>query len=107
MGFLMKQIFLALTLIATISIFTPAYAKGSNDDYSPFFVFPDLLIYRPLGVAATAVGVGLFVATSPFTALAQIAPPHDAFEITSNILIKGPGRFTFVRPVGNLSLTEY
>lgn len=103
----MKHLFLVLTLISTISISTPVYAKNVEENYSPFFVIPDILIYRPLGVAATAVGAGLFVLISPFTALAQISSPHDAFEKTSNILIMGPGRYTFARPVGNMALTGF
>ena len=106
-GMLMKHIFLVLTLISTISISAPVYAEDTEKDYSPFFVFPDILIYRPVGLAVTALGAGLFVATSPFTAFAQISPPHNAFEKASNILIMVPGRYTFARPVGNMSLTGF
>ncbi len=103
----MKQLFLVLTLISTLSTSASVYAEQQDENYSPFFVFPDLLIYRPIGVAATIAGAGLFVATSPFALLANIAPPHDAFTKTSDILINGPANFTFKRPVGNLSLTAY
>ncbi len=103
----MKQLFFVLTLISTLSISAAVYAERLDENYTPFFVFPDLLIYRPLGLAATIAGTGLFVASTPFAALANIAPPHKAFEKTADILIYGPGRYTFKRPVGNISLTHY
>ncbi|MCK5191582.1 MAG: hypothetical protein KAR12_16170 [Methylococcales bacterium] len=103
----MKHIFLVLALISTISISAPVYAEDAKENYSPFFVIPDILIYRPIGIAVTVVGAGLFAAMSPLTALAQISPPHDAFEITSNILIMGPVKYTFARPVGNISTSGF
>lgn len=103
----MKRLFLVLALIPALFLSAPAYAEYLDKNHSTFFVIPDILIYRPIGIAVTAVGVGLFVATSPLTAIAQISPPHDAFEKMSDILIKAPGRYTFSRPAGNLSLTDY
>ncbi|MCF6252716.1 MAG: hypothetical protein L3J75_15830 [Methylococcaceae bacterium] len=99
----MKHIFLILFLISTSLGSNQAFAKDNAKNYSTLFVIPDILIYRPIGLAVTAVGVGVFAALSPFTALAQISPPHNAFEKTSDILIMGPGRFTFARPVGDMS----
>jgi len=78
-------------------------AEQPEKNYSPLFVIPDILIYRPVGIAVTAAGAGLFAAISPLTALAQISPPHNAFEKTSNILIMAPARYTFDRPVGDMS----
>ena len=107
----MKQLFLVLTLLLTVSISAPAYAEATatktNEHYSIFFVVPDILIYRPVGFAFTVAGAALFVAISPLTALANIAPPHEAFEKTKDILIMAPARYTFLRPVGNYSETDY
>lgn len=100
----MKQILTLALLI--FSLTASVSAKADQHEYSPFFVIPDILIYRPVGIAVTVAGAGLFAAISPFTAIAQIAPPHDAFEKTADILIMGPGRFTFKRPVGNLKLVH-
>lgn len=96
----MKHIFLAVLLISAVSISSPVYAESAKEGNSSLFVITDILIYRPLGLAATIAGAGLFVAMSPVTAFAQITPPHNAFEKTSDILIKGPVRFTFSRPLG-------
>lgn len=100
----MKQI-RALALLVFLSSFS-ATASADENDYSPFFVLPDILIYRPVGIAVTIAGAGVFAAISPLTAIAQISPPHDAFEKTADILIMGPAKYTFDRPVGNLTLTR-
>ncbi len=99
----MKHIILLMILISTISISAPVNAEGVEKNYSPLFVIPDILIYRPIGIAVSVVGVGLFAAISPFTALAQISPPHNAFKKVSNILIMQPVSYTFNRPVGEMS----
>lgn len=63
-------------------------------------VLTDLIVARPLGLVGTVVGTALFIGLSPFTALAAIAPPHDAFARTADILIAQPAAYTFVRPLG-------
>ena len=99
----MKHIILTMLLISTMPISTSVEAEEIEKNYSVAFVIPDILIYRPIGVAVTTVGAAIFAAISPFTALAQISPPHNAFEKTSNILIKVPVQYTFKRPVGDMS----
>jgi hypothetical protein len=94
-----------LALTSTLFIFAPVYAGDAEKNYSAFFVIPDLLIYRPIGLAVT--GVGLFVAMSPLTALAQNSSPHNAFKKMSDILIMVPSEYTFARPAGNSSLTDF
>ena len=103
----MKHIFLVLTLLFTVSISLPAYAEETDKHYSPYFVVPDLLIFRPVGFVCTVVGTGLFAVMSPLTAFASISPPHDAFEKAADILIMAPARYTFVRPLGDMSETDY
>ncbi|MGR8934449.1 MAG: hypothetical protein ACU837_08695 [Gammaproteobacteria bacterium] len=73
----------------------------------PGFVLLDIILYRPAGLAITAVGTAVFVGMSPLTAMASIAPPHDAFDKTYKVLIRAPMRYTFVRPVGDRSLSPY
>jgi len=94
MKFKVKRLVLTLTLLAGL----PVYAQepqGSD--------LLDLILYRPLGLAATVAGCGAFVALVPFTAFANISPPHDAFELTADMLIYKPAGFTFDRPVGVLT----
>lgn len=59
-----------------------------------FSMAGDLLIARPLLIAATAVGTGLFVVTLPFSALGgNVGEAADA-------LIAEPGREAFARCLG-------
>lgn len=53
------------------------------------------------GFAATIVGTGLFIGTSPITGLMTALYPHNAIEKAADFLIVRPGRYTFVRPTGD------
>jgi len=54
----------------------------------------DLLVARPLGLAATVIGTVVFVASLPFSALAgNVGDP-------ARKLVAEPAKFTFVRPLG-------
>ncbi|RLA21557.1 MAG: hypothetical protein DRQ62_09380 [Gammaproteobacteria bacterium] len=77
-----------------------ATSSTKNTDYNPWFVPLDILVTRPLGLAATITGTALFIVFSPFTALSAIAPPHDAFERVADVFIIVPSTYTFLRPVG-------
>jgi hypothetical protein len=66
-------------------------------------VLADLLMLRPFGIGMTVVGGALFLATAPFTAIASIAPPHDAVQRSGNALFVGPAAFTFYRPLGEFT----
>ncbi len=73
------------------------------EEVRPGFVMLDVLFYRPVGLIATVIGTGLFIGTSPLTALASIPAPHDAFAKTGRILVLSPATYTFVRPIGDRS----
>jgi len=77
------------------------YGRGRNLGF--LGVLADLILLRPVGLAMTVGGAGLLVATSPFTGIASIAPPHDAFVRAGNALVVGPAGFTFNRPLGEFS----
>jgi hypothetical protein len=77
------------------------YGRGRNLGIPG--VLADLILLRPFGVAMTVGGVALFGATSPFTGIASISPPHDAFNQAYNALVVGPAGFTFSRPLGEMS----
>ena len=77
-------------------------AQAQNQQtVDPLFVMLDVVLYRPVGLVATVVGVGVFAGISPLVALASIPKPHDAFQKTAGILILAPAAYTFVRPVGD------
>jgi len=80
---------------------TAARSQSKDEIDTGFFVILDVLFYRPVGLAVTLIGAGVFIGMSPLTALASIPAPHDAFAKTSNILILAPAAYTFIRPVGD------
>lgn len=54
----------------------------------------DLVVLRPVGIVATAVGSVAWLISLPFSALG------DNVDQATDKLIKTPGKFTFVRPIG-------
>jgi len=87
---------------------SPVQAESIQDDPlyrveapSAFAMVGDLLIARPLLIAATTVGAGLFVVTLPFTA------PVGAAKNTGRALVSQPGRAAFVRCLGCTEMGRY
>ncbi|MGR9087079.1 MAG: hypothetical protein ACU841_08400 [Gammaproteobacteria bacterium] len=92
-----------LVLFSTLA--TPGFAydhKGESDGYD---VMMDLIL-RPVGLAGTLIGAGVFVGVSPLTALASIPSPHDAFEKLGDTLVCKPFKYTFYRKVGDYRYDE-
>ena len=81
----------------------PAEDYGSKRQQSAPAILADLVLLRPFGLAMMAAGTGFFVATMPITAMASIAPPHDAFQRSGNALVVAPAAFTFMRPLGEFT----
>jgi hypothetical protein len=96
----MKKLTGLFVLVSLISCSTLAPSRNV-EEVQPGFVMMDVLFYRPVGLIATVVGTGLYVGISPFTALASIPEPHDAFVKTGKILVLSPANYTFVRPLGD------
>ena len=55
----------------------------------------DVVVMRPVGVAATAVGAALFVGTLPFTVVT------GTWREPAYRLVYRPMKFTFKRPLGD------
>lgn len=74
----------------------PATAPYTQIEDEPRFfgMMGDLLIARPLLLAATAVGTGIFLVSLPFSLLGGNA------KEAANTLVVGPARQTFVRCLG-------
>jgi len=70
------------------------YENDANGTPSGMAMAADLLIARPLGLAATLLGTVVFVASLPFQALA------GNFSDPANALVVEPATFTFTRPLG-------
>ncbi len=65
-----------------------------NSEPSAAAMTVDVLAVRPLGIAATLLGTGLFIVSLPFSALGG-----NVDEVAENLVVE-PARFTFTRPLG-------
>ncbi len=59
----------------------------------------DLVVVRPIGLVATALGSVVFVLSLPFSALG------DNVDVASEKLVKDPASYTFKRPLGEFRRT--
>ncbi|MDE2149828.1 MAG: hypothetical protein KGJ55_08360 [Gammaproteobacteria bacterium] len=57
----------------------------------------DLVVVRPLGIAATAIGTVLFIVNLPLTPFEKDAPAQPFHR-----LVVEPARYTFNRPLGEI-----
>jgi hypothetical protein len=85
-----------LMLAATVS-FADTTTTDSDEVTAEgaFLATADLLVVRPLGVAATVGGFGIFAVASPFAAMA------DAIDPVYDTLVAKPGEYTFHRDLGD------
>lgn len=82
---------------AALAVSLGSIGVGVAQAADPVVAGADLLIARPLGVAATAAGTGIFIGTLPITYVA------GAHEEAAKELVEAPARFTFQRPLGEES----
>lgn len=88
-------ILLVITLVF-IPFGTSALAKGQtvDEENSGALMTADLVLARPLGIAATVFGCAVFVVSLPFSLLGG-----NTKQATQK-LVKEPASFTFTRPLG-------
>ena len=90
-----------LVTVLTIAIagwpLKSATAQGSSDpEPTADAMILDALLLRPLGLAKTAVGAGVFVASLPFTVFS------GSVSDAARKLVIEPAKDTFGRPLGEL-----
>lgn len=84
----------AVLAVAATQASAQSYREGIDDAPSAGAMAFDLLVVRPLGVAASVVGVGLFVVQLPLTLFTwNISDPADK-------LVGEPLSYTFTRELG-------
>lgn len=83
----------------------PSFADNHKVESDGYDVMMDMIL-RPVGLAATIIGGGIFVGVSPLTAMAAIPAPHDAFEKLADTIVCKPAKWTFVRPSGDYRYDE-
>lgn len=95
---LLRRTVAALVLTTTVAAGLPAQAQQTTviTDKLPGAgaMTVDLLVARPLGLATTVIGTGLFVVGLPFSLIGG-----NAAESGEELVI-GPARATFVRCLG-------
>ena len=91
---------LIITIIAAMLIMPLATTSAlaieywdAEDPSGGEMVF-DVVVLRPVGLVATAVGCVFWVVSSPFAALG------GNMDVASEKLVKDPAAFTFKRPLG-------
>jgi len=102
--------FRTAAIIASFSaclLTTPVQASSDSDGLyqveapSAFSMVADLVIARPLLIAGTVIGAGLFVVTLPFTA------PVGATKHSAKSFVVEPARAAFVRCLGCTETGRY
>ena len=101
-----KILLLSLTLsLVMASLCSTGWASdyfGKDDPVAQGWSALDLLVARPLGVAAAVVGSGVFVLGLPFTATVDIVSASSgsrahAIGGSARMFILSPLKFSFVR----------
>jgi hypothetical protein len=89
-------------LLAAVLLFTwaasPAFAQENKyvagEDRNAVSMMFDLVLLRPLGLAATVVGTAFFVVSLPFSVLGG-----NTGEAAKKLMVE-PAKYTFTRPLG-------
>lgn len=90
-----NRLLMAATMSASLLVPQLSFAADDDiDEPTPLAMAGDAIIARPLGVAFTAVGAVIYVATLPFSLLGGNAGK------AGKALVVGPAEATFVRCLG-------
>jgi hypothetical protein len=87
----------ALCAVAMLSMSVNTASADSGDDLK---VAADTLVVRPVCLAATIVGSGLFVISLPIAAIS------GSIKKTAHVLVVRPARATFTRHLGDMEAME-
>ncbi len=87
----MKKVAFFLVMAAVISITAPAFGDMGADDG---IIVADVIFVRPVSLAAVVVGTALFIVALPFSI------PSGSVELTAQVLVVEPFKYTFQRPIG-------
>ena len=85
-----------MSVASTVAIAAEDYGDSVSAAPSPEAMAFDLVVVRPLGVAATVIGVGLFVLSLPVDLITwNVKDPAKR-------LVGDPARYTFARDLGEM-----
>lgn len=87
----LKKVFLLFLIISMVigTIYSTGWTQDTdtNDQYNML----DLLVARPLGVLAAAIGTGIFIVSLPFTL------PTRSVDDSFYMFVVEPWKFSYVR----------
>jgi hypothetical protein len=84
----------AVLLCLTVSMPTLGWARTADEAPSALAMSGDALFVRPVMLAGTLIGAGLFIVSSPFSLLG------GNFAESFDVLVGGPFETTFIRCLG-------
>lgn len=100
----MKKVAAALFLAVFLAVSTASQAsmepQTRREPSGEAIVF-DIILARPLGLVTIVAGTAVFIVGLPFTV------PTGSVGASAEKLIADPFRFTFIRPVGEISEDPY
>ena len=88
---------MVITVLLMTVMATPALAQNPVSNISGEGMAADFLVLRPLGLAVTAIGCALYVASFPFTIWSKKNRNNAIHQF-----IVVPASYTFVRPLGEV-----
>lgn len=94
MHFNFKRFFSAIMFSLVLALPTISHANTVEETPSALAMTGDAIVVRPVMLATTIIGAGLFIISSPFSALG------GNFGEAFDVLVGGPFETTFVRCLG-------
>lgn len=94
MHFKFTKLIQMIALCVCIAVPSTGWSRTVEETPSALAMTGDAIVVRPVMLATTILGAGLFIISSPFSALGGNA--GEAFDV----LVKGPFETTFVRCLG-------
>ncbi len=88
----MKKILIIFVTLLFVLTSTAVFAANDNDGIA---VIADFLILRPIGLATTVGGTGMFILTLPLAVITGTVGK------TADALVAEPVKFTFARDLGD------
>lgn len=91
----MKKAFIMILATIFLASSAPAFSEDCKGPTGGDMMF-DIVITRPLGLAAIVLGAAVFVVGLPFTL------PTRSVGVSAKRLVGEPVKYTFQRPVGTI-----
>lgn len=98
----MRRLFTIMLVFAFLLTSTAAFSQDGYERAEPSGaeIMLDIILIRPLGIVATAIGGVVFLVGLPFTL------PTSSVKVSAEKLVADPFYYTFSRPVGDID-SEY